>query len=99
MRLPLQLEIELKETFIMQESGNLANISPEKPPRLLRLNEVRMRVGLGRSTIYRWISEGYFPKPIKLGYHSVGWLESEIDLWISSRSKFGHHTGQGRSVE
>jgi prophage regulatory protein len=83
----------------MEDLEHLANDKPEKPLRLLRLKEVKMRVGLGRSTIYRWISEGYFPKPIKLGYHSVGWLESEIDLWISSRSKFGHHTGQGRSVE
>lgn len=70
----------------MEDREHLANDKPEKPLRLLRLKEVKMRVGLGRSTIYRWISEGRFPKPVRLGCRSVGWLESTIDSWIKSRT-------------
>ena len=59
----------------------------ERPPvaRLIRLSEVQKRVGLGRSTIYRWMSEERFPKPYQLGGHAVAWLEQEIDEWIAQR--------------
>lgn len=52
---------------------------------ILRLPTVKARTGLSRSTIYLRISAGQFPKPINLGYRAVGWLESEIDAWLSSR--------------
>ena len=31
---------------------------PKRVTRLIRLKEVQHRVGLGRSTIYRWMAEG-----------------------------------------
>lgn len=53
--------------------------------RLVRLREVQHRVGLGRSTIYRWMDEGKFPKPHSLGGYAVRWLESDIDEWIQEK--------------
>jgi prophage regulatory protein len=53
--------------------------------RLIRLKEVKHRVSLSRSTIYRWMSEGRFPKPVSLGKRSVAWSADDIDLWISHR--------------
>ncbi len=53
--------------------------------RLIRLPEVQHRVGLGRSTIYRWMAEGKFPKPVQLGGYTVAWSEEEVDAWISGR--------------
>lgn len=50
--------------------------------RLIRLPEVQHRVGLGRSTIYRWMSEGKFPKPVQLGTRAVAWRETDIDRWL-----------------
>ena len=62
--------------------------SNEKPiRRFIRLKEVQHRTGLGRSTIYRWMDEGRFPKPVRLGARSVAWIEHEIDEWLMSRSK------------
>lgn len=55
------------------------------PTRLLRLKEVQHRVGLGRSTIYRWMSEDAFPKPVHLGGHAVAWSEREIEAWVEAR--------------
>jgi prophage regulatory protein len=49
---------------------------------ILRLPAVKARTGLSRSTIYNRISSGTFVAPIKLGPHSVGWLESEVEAWI-----------------
>ena len=55
--------------------------------RLIRLKEVQHRVGVGRSTIYRWMADGSFPKPVQLGKRSVGWIEHEIEDWLRSRSR------------
>ena len=54
---------------------------------ILRLSEVKSRIGLSRSTIYLRISEGKFPKQISLGSRSVGWLEDEINNWLDQQVK------------
>ena len=55
--------------------------------RVLRLDEVVARVGLSKSTVWRYIGEGHFPPPIKLGPRATGWIEQEIEDWISSRPR------------
>jgi prophage regulatory protein len=52
--------------------------------RLLRLSDVMERTGLGRSTIYRKISEGTFPAPVKVGQAAVRWKESDLAAWIAA---------------
>ena len=41
--------------------------------------------GLSRSSIYAKMENGTFPKAVKLGIRSVGWLEHEIQSWIGNR--------------
>jgi len=50
--------------------------------RLVRLDEVKGRVGLGKSMIYRLIQEGRFPAPYKISPYASRWSESEILSWI-----------------
>ena len=38
---------------------------------VFRIKTVMDVTGLGRSTIYLWVSEGKFPKPRKLGVRAV----------------------------
>ncbi|MGE5564329.1 MAG: helix-turn-helix transcriptional regulator [Bacillota bacterium] len=52
--------------------------------RILRLRSVLERTGLTRSTLYRKLHEGTFPKPVRLSPRCVGWQESEIDAWVRS---------------
>jgi len=52
---------------------------------LIRLNEVKARVGLSRSAIYAKISAGTFPMPVPIGSRSIGFVASEIESWIQSR--------------
>jgi len=52
---------------------------------LLRLPEVRKRVGLSRSSIYAYIKAGKFPRPIALGPRAVAFSETEISRWIAER--------------
>jgi len=56
-----------------------------KSDRLLRLPEVLRLTGLSRSTLYRKIKAGEFPRPVKLGKRAVGWRESEVIAWINGR--------------
>ena len=53
--------------------------------RIVRLPEVIHRTGFKRSSIYKMIQEGGFPKPIKLGSRAVGWDSRDIDIWINER--------------
>jgi prophage regulatory protein len=73
-----------KEAIVGEEIDKEA-MGPRRMSRLIRLPEVRHRVGLGRSTIYRWMSEGKFPKPVQLGGYAVAWAEHEIENWIDDR--------------
>lgn len=52
---------------------------------ILRLPAVLYATGLSRSTIYLRVAEGTFPRPVRLGGRSVGWLESEVEEWVQAR--------------
>lgn len=51
--------------------------------RFLRLPEVRSRVGLSRSQIYRLIQDGAFPAPLKIGTQISVWPDDDIVRWQS----------------
>ncbi|MFA6124270.1 MAG: AlpA family phage regulatory protein [Sphingomonas sp.] len=53
-----------------------------QPERLLRLAEVRHRVGLGKTMIYAMIGDGRFPKPYKITAAAARWSEREVEAWI-----------------
>ena len=50
--------------------------------RFLRLNAVLDKTGLSRSTLYRKIEEGTFPKQITIGARCMAWLETDIEEWM-----------------
>ena len=52
--------------------------------RLLRLPEVKLRVGLGRSAIYAKIKRREFPSPVNVGPRAVAWISDEITRWIEA---------------
>ena len=63
--------------------------------RLIRLSEVLSRTGFGRTSIYRKMEDGSFPRSVKLGgppkhpeafdSRAVSWIEDEVEQWIESR--------------
>lgn len=52
---------------------------------ILRRKQVEARTGLARSTIYDHVRAGTFPAPISLGGKAVGWVEAEIDAWLTAQ--------------
>lgn len=55
------------------------------PIRILRRRDVEARTGLSRSTIYLRVAKGHFPKPVRLGDRAVGWIEAEVDAWLTGQ--------------
>lgn len=53
--------------------------------KILRLPTVKELTGLSRSTIYLRMSKNEFPAPISLGGRAVGWLENDINAWLTSK--------------
>jgi len=53
--------------------------------KFLRLKDVRKITNLSRSSIYRFVQDGTFPRPVKLGQRSSAWVESEINQWADDR--------------
>ena len=66
--------------------------SPQK--RFIRLPEVLSRTGYGRTSIYRKMEDGSFPRCVKLGgpledtnafdCRAIAWIEEEVDQWLES---------------
>jgi prophage regulatory protein len=57
---------------------------PSDRGRFLRIDDVIATVGLSRTTIYRLIGEGEFPRQKQLTRRAVGWWESDIDIWLQA---------------
>ncbi|KIO36322.1 MULTISPECIES: helix-turn-helix transcriptional regulator [Shewanella] len=53
--------------------------------KIIRLPEVKEMVGLSRPSIYKRMAIGDFPPAISLGGRAVGWLQSDIELWLDKR--------------
>jgi len=58
--------------------------------KIIKLIDVQNITTFSRSTIYRLISQGKFPKQIKLSERAAGWIEQEVldylDNCINNRS-------------
>ena len=53
------------------------------PDRIIRLKTVLDQTGLTRSTLYRKIDEGTFPRQISISARGTGWRESEVRRLIA----------------
>lgn len=58
----------------------------DKKLKLIKLPEVLALCAISKTTLYRLVNEGDFPKPVQLsGKRSVAWRFREIEAWIESR--------------
>ena len=53
--------------------------------RILRAKQVTEAIGLSRTTLWRRVRDGQFPKPVKLGPTAIGWRSAEVEEWLDSR--------------
>jgi prophage regulatory protein len=52
---------------------------------IIRQDAVCARIGISGTTLYRWTRDNLFPKPIRLGANTVGWLEADVEAWIEAK--------------
>ena len=60
-------------------------VGRDRPIRMLRLAQVIDMTGLGKTKIYELQAEGSFPMRVKITAHSVGWIEDEVQAWLTRR--------------
>ena len=52
----------------------------------LSLSDVKRLTSLSKSTIYRLIKAGEFPKAIKITARRVAWRAAEINGWLEQKA-------------
>lgn len=68
--------------------NTITETSPQKShQRIIRKPELLRMVGLSDATLWRQEKSGTFPKRLRLGGNSCGWLSTEIDAWLKSISE------------
>ena len=50
-----------------------------------RLSQLKEKLSVSRSSIWSWVKEGSFPKPIKLGKNCTAWNSEDVHAWVQSR--------------
>ena len=58
----------------------------------IKLKDILERIPVSRSQLYAMISEGKFPRQIKLGGSGAFWIEEETEAWIEA-----HMASAGRT--
>jgi prophage regulatory protein len=44
---------------------------------------ITAKTGISRSTLYKYVKDGHFPRQRKLGPRRVGWLASDVRSWMA----------------
>lgn len=65
------------------------------PERIIRLKTVLHRTGLSRSTLYRKIADGTFPRQVSISIHGAGWHESAVNRWVADPAAYRADDGEG----
>lgn len=66
----------------------------DTPDRILRIKAVLERTGLSRSTMYRKMQNGTFPKNVQISTRCAGWRESAIHAWLHNPMFYSAEAGQ-----
>jgi prophage regulatory protein len=69
--------------------GNKSSAVSSDASVLIRESELRGRIKLSHSTIWRLVRAGKFPAPTRISQRAIAWPLSEIEAWIGSRKDAG----------
>jgi prophage regulatory protein len=70
-------------------AASVTPIGARAPPvrQILRMKQVEAATGLKQSHIYDLISQGRFPRGVKLSPQATGWFADEIAQWQAERPR------------
>lgn len=75
----------LKENDIMQKQSSRQKT---RLTRFIRIPEVLELAQIGRTTLWRMVKNGRFPKPTRIGPNSVAWRELDYESWAENPEKW-----------
>ncbi len=55
----------------------------------VRIKQITAVIPVSRTSIWRWIKAGKFPKPIKLGENTTVFRVEDVRAWIDQQGKEG----------
>lgn len=55
--------------------------------RLLTDHQVAAALGLGRSTVWRWVTEGRLPQPVRLSGKCTRWRAADIEAFVAQTAE------------
>ncbi len=58
-----------------------------------RLSQLKQQLSVSRSSIWAWVKEGSFPKPIKLGKNCTAWNAADVHAWVEKRTLLSSREG------
>ena len=64
---------------------------------IVKLPEVKVITGLSRSSIYKFIQDGSFPRQVPLGARAVGFFRHEVEQWLEGRAACRAQAGRSES--
>jgi len=82
----IEAEVEKFMAARIAERDEQSQPLESTPALYMRMGEVMKRTGFDSSTIYELIREGNFPKWADLPKIASGWLRSDVEAWLDSRT-------------
>jgi prophage regulatory protein len=83
----------LKRKVMQTQAPSIHLAHTQKPvtprDRLLRLPEVEALTGCRKSTVYKLMKEGKFPKSVRITDRMAAWPESSVLQWVQERIQQG----------
>jgi len=71
-----------------------ATLAGTPVPALLQTAPLCAHLGINSSTIWRWIREHDFPKPVSIGAKVRMWRTVEVDNWLNKQAATAQATRQ-----
>lgn len=51
----------------------------------LTVQQVCAMFNISRATVWRWVSTGHLPAPVKLGPNTTRWRAADVEAFLASR--------------
>jgi prophage regulatory protein len=82
-----EAEVEAFMNARIAERDRHPSVNVQPSSRYMRMGEVMKRTGLNHSMIYGGVRNGTFPRWADLPKRASEWLRSDIEGWLSTRSR------------
>lgn len=63
----------------------MGNATQHTTSQFYRLLQLKSRLNVSGSSIWAWVKQGKFPKPVKLSENTTAWNAADVEAWAQSR--------------